>query len=379
MVMADVGRSRHRDWRSHYMKRTFVLGQRPHRKRRRDRAVTMEQDKEGIHRTFLHFFILSLVALYVYVVLYLHFAKGPEQGKDATAKVTGELVLCVASCHGASRDVALVRRGRPGSTDAKDVQAASYALPRPCSYPREQRGWPLRPFAGPFVALVSSRPQNKGRRKFIRNSWAKPSLYPAGAFRLIFFVREPRPGANDSERLRKLLKHESDKHEDMLVDGFALSTTRAAMLEWAPAFANASHLLLWARDSAAFDATTLLARMEHLAGIPGDVFGRESALGNRDAAVNEGTKYADSPWDRLEQCAYFIRMAALLRLSSVYEDVPRRASTKDEFELVTPPLATRANLTMVYIDVLIILAPNEAAASLGSGVGGAGGISMGKK
>ncbi|KAH6929308.1 hypothetical protein HPB50_026217 [Hyalomma asiaticum] len=78
----------------------------------------------------------------------------------------------------------------------------------------------------------------------------------------------------------------------MHVDGFALSTTRAAMLEWAPAFANASRLLLWARDSAAFDASTLLARMEHLAGIPGDVFGRESSLGSRHAVVNEGKKYA---------------------------------------------------------------------------------------
>ncbi|KAH6929309.1 hypothetical protein HPB50_026218 [Hyalomma asiaticum] len=67
---------------------------------------------------------------------------------------------------------------------------------------------------------------------------------------------------------------------------------------------------------------------------------------------------SDSPWDRLEQCAYFIRMAALLRLSSVYEDVPRRAGTKDEFELVTPSLASRANLTLVSIDDPSACAPS---------------------
>ncbi|KAL1470529.1 hypothetical protein MTO96_024164 [Rhipicephalus appendiculatus] len=188
------------------------------------------------------------------------------------------------------------------------------------------------------------------RREFIRKNWAEPSLYQPGAFRLIFFAREPRPGTIMSYLLGKSLLRESDKHADMLIDGYALSTLRAAMLEWAPAFANASRLLLWARDDAAFDASTLLARMEGLADTPGDVFGRVSAPVNPDTAFSKIAKLDEPSWDRLEQCAYFIKMAALLRLSSVYEDVPRAAGGGDEFELVSPSLATRANLTLVAIN-----------------------------
>ncbi|XP_037521136.2 uncharacterized protein LOC119397889 [Rhipicephalus sanguineus] len=136
----------------------------------------------------------------------------------------------------------------------------------------------------------------------------------------------------------------------MLIDAYALSTLRAAILEWAPAFANASRLLLWARDDAAFEASSLLDRMESLVDEPGDVFGRVSALDNRDMAFSENAKFNGPSWDQLEQCAYFIKMAALLRLSSVYEEVPRAAGGGDEFELVSPPLATRANLTLAAIN-----------------------------
>ncbi|KAL1470527.1 hypothetical protein MTO96_024162 [Rhipicephalus appendiculatus] len=300
---------------------------------------------------FLKFSSLSLMALCVYVVLYLHAANGPKPTNSPnTTGVTGELVLCIASCHGASRDVALVRRGRPGSSDAKEVRAASYALPWPRSHPKETRWWPWRPFDGPFVALVSTRPENKERRERTRNTWALPSLYPRGAFRLIFFATEPGPRENMSYILGKSLLTESDKHADMLIDGHALSTLRAAMLEWAPEFANASRLLLWARDEAEFDASTLLARMESLADTPGDVFGRVAGLGNRDTAFAWSAKHDYLSWDWLEHCAYFIKMAALLRLSSVYEEVPRAAGGSEEFELVSPSLAIRANLTLVAID-----------------------------
>ncbi|XP_075750566.1 uncharacterized protein LOC142817430 [Rhipicephalus microplus] len=136
----------------------------------------------------------------------------------------------------------------------------------------------------------------------------------------------------------------------MLIDVYALSTLRAAILEWAPAFANAPRLLLWARDDAAFDASTLLTRMKSLAQTPGDVFGRVAGPDNNDTVFSENTTIADLSWEQLEQCAYFIKMAALLRLSSVYEDVTRKAGENEEFELVSPSLATRANLTLVAID-----------------------------
>ncbi|KAL3193321.1 hypothetical protein MRX96_046765 [Rhipicephalus microplus] len=275
---------------------------------------------------------------------------GPVYRGLAFLGVTGELVLCITSCHGASRDVALVLRGRAGSTDAKEVQAASYALPWPRSYPKEHRGWPQEPFNGPFVALVSTRPENKERRELIRKNWAKPSLYPKGAFRLIFFVREPGPREKIMYLFRGSLLRESDKYADMLIDGYALSTLRAAILEWAPAFANAPRLLLWARDDTAFDPSTLLTRMESLANTPGDVFGRVAGPDNNDTVFSENTTIADLSWEQLEQCAYFIKMAALLRLSSVYEDVTRKVGESEEFELVSPSLATRANLTLVAID-----------------------------
>ncbi|KAL1470528.1 hypothetical protein MTO96_024163 [Rhipicephalus appendiculatus] len=297
------------------------------------------------------FFSLSLVALYVSVVLHSPVKYGAAPTENPYAEgVAGELVLCIAPCPDASRDVALVRRGRPGSTDAMEVQAASYALPWPRSHPKEARSWPLRPFDGPFVALVSTWPENKYRRKLIRKTWARPSLYPRGVFRLIFFVREPRPRANMNQLLGKSLLTESDKHADMFIDGYALSTLRAAMLEWAPEFASRPRLLLWAQDDAAFNASSLLARMESLADTPGDVFGRVSGSGNRDTTFAESAIFNHLSWDRLEQCAYFIKMAALLRLSSVYEEVPRAAGEGDEFELVSPSLATRANLTLVAID-----------------------------
>ncbi|KAH7947576.1 hypothetical protein HPB52_013766 [Rhipicephalus sanguineus] len=284
--------SPHRDCRTHYISRTHVYGQGPDRKWRRHRGFPKNREKDNVNMIFVKFSSLSLIALCVSVVLYLHVTNGPEPAMNPNAKgVTGELVLCIASCHGASRDVALVRRGRPGSTDAEEVRAASYALPWPRSYPKELRGWPNEPFAGPFVALVSTQPKNKDRRELIRKNLAQPSLYPPGSFRLIFFVRAPGPGANMSYFLGKSLLDESNKHGDMLIDAYALSTLRAAILEWAPAFANASRLLLWARDDAAFEASSLLDRMESLVDEPGDVFGRVSALDNRDMAFSENAKF----------------------------------------------------------------------------------------
>ncbi|KAH7947486.1 hypothetical protein HPB52_012318 [Rhipicephalus sanguineus] len=55
-------------------------------------------------------------------------------------------------------------------------------------------------------------------------------------------------------------------------------------------------------------------------------------------------------WKRLEQCAYFLKMAALVRMSSVYEDLPRPFRQSDATGLVTSPLARRANLSLVAID-----------------------------
>lgn len=327
----------------------------------------MERDQYKINRTFIQFSSLSLLVLSLSIIVYLLSARGPQQAKNATSSVTGELVLCIDSCHGAYRDTALVRRGPPGSTDAKDVLAAMYRLPQMLSYPREYRKWPVQPFDGPFVALVSTRPQNAARRAFIRRSLAAPSLYPRGSFRLIFFVVEPKFGAYSSWSLKKALLNESDKYQDMSIEGRALSSMRAMMLEWAPVFANAPRLVLWARDDAEFDARTLLARMERLAQTPGDVFGRVSTSANLDVALNKGENNRDSPWDRLEQCAYFLKMAALVRLSSVYEDVPRGSNGSEEFELVTPSLAARANLSLVAIDDPSHCAPPGRIAQLTSG------------
>ncbi|XP_075551278.1 uncharacterized protein LOC142584855 isoform X2 [Dermacentor variabilis] len=350
MARLPKGCRPHRNWRAHRIKRTSVPGGGSSRKWSCDDCIPMEQDQYKINRAFIQFSSLSLLVLSVSVIVYLLSAQGTQQAKNSTMTVTGELVLCIDPCHGASRDAALVRRGLPGSTDAKDVLAAMSRLPRIISFPRECRHWPLQPFEGPFVALVSTRPQNAGRRAFIRASLAAPSLHPPGSFRLIFFVVEPKPGANSSWSLRKALLHESDKHQDMSIEGYALSSMRAMILEWAPEFAVAPRLVLWARDDAEFDARALLARMERLAQTPGDVFGRVSASANLDAAMNKGANKRGSPWDRLEQCAYFLKMAALVRLSSVYEDVPRGLGGKEEFELLTPSLAARANLSLVAID-----------------------------
>ncbi|XP_065301906.1 uncharacterized protein [Dermacentor albipictus] len=351
MARLPKGCRPHRNRRAHRTKRTSLPGGGSSRKWSCDDCIPMEQDQYKINRAFIQFSSLSLLVLSVSVIVYLLSAQGAQQAKNSTVTaVTGELVLCIDPCHGASRDAALVRRGPPGSTDAKDVLAAMSRLPRILSFPRECRQWPLQPFEGPFVALVSTRPQNAGRRDFIRMRLAAPSLHPPGSFRLIFFVVEPKPGVNSSWSLRKALLHESDKHQDMSIEGYALSSMRAMILEWAPEFAVAPRLVLWARDDAQFDARALLARMKRLAQTPGDVFGRVSASANLDAAMNKGANKRSSPWHRLEQCAYFLKMAALVRLSSVYEDVPRGLDGSDEFELVTPSLAARANLSLVAID-----------------------------
>lgn len=269
-----------------------------------------------------------------------------EQGV-LTVTVPRELVLCVTACNATFYDPALVRRGRPGSTDQTDVKAASYPLAETLSKPREIRLWDVRPFTGPYLVIVSTRPENKAARATIRTGWGNPKHYPRGTIRLIFFVRAfPRVRQNITWATKEL-QREADRFDDMVVEDFNRSSIRALMLEYAPAIANATRLLLWARDSFVVQPGHLFQMMSHLGKVAGDVFGRAVRFQSRGTQVHDDVAGIVSDWNQLEQCAYFLKMPALLRMANNYEDQPPKLNQDDEYELITPPLARTSNLTFV--------------------------------
>ncbi|KAL3202474.1 hypothetical protein MRX96_053376 [Rhipicephalus microplus] len=134
----------------------------------------------------------------------------------------------------------------------------------------------------------------------------------------------------------------------MAIESFELSSTRAMMLEWAPEYAHNARIVFWARDDAVVNAVDLLEWMRRLSAVPGDVFGRVKAVPDTDTGRRVVPNTSLS-WKRLEQCAYFLKMAALVRMSSVYEDVPRPIRQNHAVGLAAPLLARRANLSLVAI------------------------------
>lgn len=272
-------------------------------------------------------------------------------------QVARELVHCAASsCDEAAAAATppnrrLVWRAPKGRGPQRDLEKALYQLPTVLSHPLELHWWPYKavtPFRGPFLALVSTRPKNVARRAAIRAGWGNPAQYPNGSFRLIFFLAAPAKPGKENLKLKRLL-NESDVHLDMAIESFELSSTRAMMLEWAPEYAHNARIVLWARDDAVVNAADLLEWMRRLSATPGDVFGHVKAVPDIRARRQDGRSTSLS-WKRLEQCAYFLKMAALVRMSSVYEDLPRPFRQSDATGLVTSPLARRANLSLVAID-----------------------------
>ncbi|XP_065301923.1 uncharacterized protein [Dermacentor albipictus] len=270
--------------------------------------------------------------------------------------VARELVHCgAASCKEAAAVATpphgrLVWRAPKWSGPQRDLLEALYRLPAVLSHPLELHWWPhkaVEPFRGPFLVLVSTRAENVARRAAIRAGWGNATRYPAGAFRLIFFLAAPANATKKSAQVQRLL-NESDLYLDMAVEAFDLSSTRAMMLEWAPEYAHNVRLVFWARDDAVVNAALLLAWMRRLSATPGDVFGRVAGVPDRGARW-QGSRITYLPWKRLEQCAYFLKMAALVRMSSVYEDVPRQFRQNDAAGIVVPSLARRANLSLVAI------------------------------
>ncbi|XP_077486134.1 uncharacterized protein LOC144097265 [Amblyomma americanum] len=267
--------------------------------------------------------------------------------------MAGELVHCAAPCGSVERERrSLVWRAPRGSNPMQDLQAASYSLAAVLSHPLELHWWPHKavvPFYGPFLALVSTRPKNAARRQRIRQGWGNATHYPPGAFRLIFFLTAPPEANAKTKTMTEMLLSESNKHLDMAVEAPYPSSTRAMMLEWAPQYAQSTRLVLWARDHVDVEAKGLMKRMLELSTRPGDVFGRVSASAARSIQANDGLE-ASSPWNQLEMCAYFLKMGALARMSSVYEDEARNSTERDQENLVTPSLAHRANLSLVPIE-----------------------------
>ncbi|KAL3202475.1 hypothetical protein MRX96_053377 [Rhipicephalus microplus] len=69
----------------------------------------------------------------------------------------------------------------PWLSGARDLERAMYRLPAVLSHPLELHWWPYKavtPFRGPFLALVSTRPENVARRAAIRAGWGKPGAIP---------------------------------------------------------------------------------------------------------------------------------------------------------------------------------------------------------
>ncbi|KAK8757590.1 hypothetical protein V5799_004781 [Amblyomma americanum] len=126
-------------------------------------------------------------------------------GNGRGPSVPGGLVLCIVTCDSGHRDHALVWRGPRGSSAQADVRNAMSRIPDVLVHPREYRLWPRRPFNGPYLAMVSTRPQNVALRAAIRRGWGEEARYPRGAFRLIFFLAEPAPGSPRNVNLKKEL------------------------------------------------------------------------------------------------------------------------------------------------------------------------------
>lgn len=286
--------------------------------------------------------------------IHLHKKHGvPWNPGSATSRVVdGELVHCAAPCDSAVRERrALVWRAPRGWSPNEDLKAASYALAAVLSHPLELHWWPykgLNPFYGPFLALVSTRPENTAQRQRIRQGWGNTTRYPPGSFRRIFFLAAPRKVDAKSAAMTEMLLNESNQHLDMTIEAWDHSSTRAMMLEWAPQYAQSTRLVFWARDNVAVEAEGLMERMLQLATQPGDVFGRVSAPTAHGTQADDGLDVS-SPWYRLDPCAYFLKMGALARMSAVYDDIFRSSAERDQHDLVTPSLAHRANLSLVPI------------------------------
>lgn len=277
-------------------------------------------------------------------------------GSARSRQVAREMVHCAAaSCDEAAATATpphgrLVWRAPKGHGPQRDLERAMYRLPAVLSHPLELHWWPYKavtPFRGPFLALVSTRPENVARRAAIRAGWGNPVQYPNGSFRLIFFLAAPAKTGKKNLKLKMLL-NESDEHLDMAIESFELSSTRAMMLEWAPEYAHNARIVFWARDDAVVNAVDLLEWMRRLSAVPGDVFGRVKAVTDTDTGRRDVPNTSFS-WKRLEQCAYFLKMAALVRMSSVYEDVPRPIRQNHAVGIAAPLLARRANLSLVAI------------------------------
>ncbi|XP_077541149.1 uncharacterized protein LOC144153371 [Haemaphysalis longicornis] len=135
----------------------------------------------------------------------------------------------------------------------------------------------------------------------------------------------------------------------MAAEGFNHSSVRSMMLEYAPGIATASKLLLWARDSFVVEPGHLIQWMNRLGKGAGDVFGRAVRYEARGTQVHDNTAGVRSVSDvnQLEQCAYFLKMSALVHMANNYEDEPPKRNEDDEYELVAPSLARRSKLTFV--------------------------------
>ncbi|KAH6927530.1 hypothetical protein HPB50_005547 [Hyalomma asiaticum] len=221
-------------------------------------------------------------------------------GSARSRQVARELVHCA----GASCDVATVAATPPHErlvwrapehswSPHRDLLDALYRLPAVLSHPRELHWWPYKavvPFRGPFLAIVSSQPENVARRAAIRSGWGNPTRYPAGAFRLIFFLAAPANASKKSVQVKRLL-NESDLYLDMAVESFEFSSTRAMMLEFAPEYAHNAQIVFWARDDAVVNAADLLQWLRRLSVAQGDVFGRVS--GARESGTRwQGGRHA---------------------------------------------------------------------------------------
>ncbi|KAL1442895.1 hypothetical protein MTO96_046197, partial [Rhipicephalus appendiculatus] len=135
-------------------------------------------------------------------------------GSARSRHVARELVHCAAaSCDEAAAAATpphgrLVWRAPKGRSPQRDLEKALYQLPAVLSHPLELHWWPYKavsPFRGPFVALVSTRPENVARRAAIRAGWGNPAQYPNGSFRLIFFLAAPAKTGKKKWNLKSLL------------------------------------------------------------------------------------------------------------------------------------------------------------------------------
>ncbi|KAG0420224.1 hypothetical protein HPB47_003600, partial [Ixodes persulcatus] len=198
--------------------------------------------------------------------------------------------------------------------------------------------WPS-PAARLLVA-VSSWPARFAQRQPSAAAGERGSNDGNGSFRIVFFL-----GCVSTGRVMLNVKLESRNYGDMVVEKtWGTYDNRASisvlLLEWVLSHAYDSQLVLKVHDDTYVNVGAVLDKLDWFSESTGDLFGRVTLERGPDGS--RGLSH-------LEDCAYFIKTAAFVRMQREVEEVP----TDDREEVfITGKLARRANLTLVHVDDL---------------------------